>query len=261
MHANNCPEITDQNSYDMNTNEELNWAKQQKWFYEFRLPDGTMTESYLAAEVREIHRTREKALRQFITALGDGYSSSIDVSCHEGFYSNVLAEYFDTVVGLDKNLDSLTKATRITRLLGQNRVKFVHSSIENWSDSKAADFVLCFGLLYHVENPIEIFRKLAALARKAICIETQVLPFQMTARIEDGYYLSQRDLGGLFGICLDYPQSKEGGLTEFALIPSRDALQFILDQLGFKKITFYKPGPGDYEQFVRDSRVIVMAER
>jgi ubiquinone/menaquinone biosynthesis C-methylase UbiE len=245
----------------MEMDEELLWVKQQKWFYEFTLPDGTKTESYLQEEVRKIHWTREKALRHYLIGLEGGYSTALDISCHEGFYSTVLAEYFDAITGIDKNPDSLDKARKITKLLGHVKIRFVNSSLEAWTHPEQADFVLCFGLLYHVENPIEILRKLAALTGKAICIETQVLPFQMSAEIEDGYYLAQRRLNGLFGLCPDYSHSKEGGLTDMALIPSRDALEFLLRQFGFNKITFYHPSPDDYEQFVRHSRVIVFAEK
>jgi len=240
---------------------ELNRVKQEKWFYEFTLPDGTKTESYLPEVARKIHNTREVALRHYLSALDSSFSTALDVSCHEGFFSVVMAEYFDTIVGIDKNPESLDKATRMADLLGQEKIRFENSSVENWAKNDAADFVLCFGLLYHVENPIQILRRLALLTRKAICIETQVLPFQISGRIEDGSYLWQRDLNGLFGLCIDNSYHKEGGLTDLALVPSRDAVLFLLRQVGFNKIELYQPSPDDYEQFVRGSRIIVFAEK
>lgn len=245
----------------MQRNEELDWVKQQKWFYEFSLPDGTRTECYLNEDVRKIHRTREKILRHYLQGLPEGYATSIDVSCHEGYFSTVLAGHFESVIGLDKNPGSIVKATRIARVLGQDRVRFVASPVEDWVAPEPADFVLCLGLVYHVENPVQILRKLASLARKAICLESQVLPFEVSGRVEDGYYLTQRSLKGLFGLCPDYPRSAEGGLTEFALVPSRDALEFLLRELGFGKIDFYQPAADDYEQFVRGSRVMLLAQK
>jgi SAM-dependent methyltransferase len=241
--------------------EELDWIKKQKWFYDFALPDGTRTESYLPEIARNIHVTREKALRSYLEKLGDGFFSAIDVSCHEGFYSLVLAEYFESITGIDKNRDSLEKATRISRVLGDKKIKFEATSVEDWQNEGGADFVLCFGLLYHVENPIQILRKISALTKKAICIETQVLPFESSGRIEDGSYMWQRDLNGLFGLCVDYSHSKEGGLTDLALVPSREALLFLLKQFGFNKIELYQPSTDDYEQFVRGSRLIIFAEK
>ena len=85
--------------------------------------------------------------------------------------------------------------------------------------------------------------------------------FRDGGSIEDGSYLWQRDLKGLFGLCIDYSDSPEGGLTDLALVPSRHAVEFLLKQFGFKTVTFYKPAPEDYEQFVRNHRVIIIAEK
>lgn len=241
--------------------DELKWAKNQKWFYEFILPDGTKTESYLPEHARKIHTDREKVLRDYLGSFSGGFTKAIDVSCHEGFFSLVLAQYFNLVIGIDKNQDSLEKARRILNLLGYAKIRFENSSVENWNENEDADFVLCFGLLYHVENPIQILRKLARLARKAICIETQVLPYQIAGKVEDGSYLWQRDINGLFGLCLDYSHTKEGGLTDLALVPSRDAVEFLLKHFGFKKINFYQPKLDDYEQFARGNRLIIFAEK
>jgi tRNA (mo5U34)-methyltransferase len=240
---------------------ELERVKSQKWFYEFSLPDGTKTESYLSEIARQIHLTREKALRRYLSALGSDCVTALDISCHEGFFSLVLAEYFNFVVGVDKNAESLDKAKQIANLLGHPDIIFSNSSLEDWAEDENADFVLCFGLLYHVENPIQILRKLALLAKKAVCIETQVLPYNISGPIEDGSYLWQRELNGLFGLCVDYSHRPEGGLTDLALVPSRQALEFLLKQFGFKTVNFYNPEPNDYEQFVRGHRVVVFAEK
>jgi tRNA (mo5U34)-methyltransferase len=241
----------------------LQKIKAQKWFYEFSLPDGTKTESYLPEDVRLIHRTREKALRMF---LGNShgtplYGRALDVSCHEGFYSHVLGEYFADVTGIDKNSDSLAKARQMAECLARTKVKFVHSAIEDWPEKQPMDFVLCFGLLYHVENPIEVMRSIAGIAKKAICIETQVLPVSIQMQIEDGSYRGQRESQGLFGLCFDYPTRSEGGRTELAMVPSRDALVSLLGHFGFGKIRFFQPAHDDYEQFSRGHRVILCAEK
>jgi len=239
----------------------LDAVKSQKWFYEFDLPDGTKTESYLPEVAREIHVTRESALREYLEKLGGEHLTALDISCHEGFFSLILAKYFKSVTGLDKNADSLEKAKQIIAVLGENIIQLQNSSVELWDEKQSADFVLCYGLLYHVENPIEVIRKLAVLTKMTLCIETQVLPYDLIGSIEDGSYLWQRDVMGMFGLCIDYSQRPEGGMTDLALVPSRHALDFLLKQFGFKSVTFYKPKPSDYEQFVRGHRVIVFAEK
>jgi tRNA (mo5U34)-methyltransferase len=236
-------------------------VKKQKWFYEFLLPDGTKTSSYLPEVARDIHITREKVLRDFLINLSGDFSTALDISSHEGYFSIVLSEYFHRVIGVDKNQESVDKARLILSLLGIDNVEFINSSIEDVSGIDGYDFVLCYGLLYHVENPIELLRKVSALTRKTLCIETQVLPFDLSAPIEDGSYQWQRQIHGLFGICQDYSQRPEGGMTDLALIPSRNGLEFLLRQFGFRYVDFYSPEPSDYEQFLRGHRVIIFAEK
>src|SRR5882762_1399305 len=175
----------------------LNLVKDQKWFYEFVLPDGTTTQSYLPEVVRGIHVTREKALRYFLSTRPFGDASAIDVACHEGYFSLLLSEFFARVTGIDKNPESISKARQMASLLRTPRVAFSQSSLEDLTGEPAADFILCFGLVYHVENPVQVFRGLARLARRALCLETQVLPLDVAGRVEDGSFLSQRELQGL----------------------------------------------------------------
>jgi len=242
-------------------NNELSQIKGQKWFYEFNLPDGAKTESYLPETARLIHPTREKALRQYLGARQGVFQNALDISCHEGYFSLVLKDYFASVVGFDKNQDSLEKAKQISKVMGHSNIGFNNSSLEDWPVQQGADFVLCYGLLYHVENPMEVLRKVSALTRRAACIETQVLPFNLSGAIEDGSYQWQREIHGLFGLCLDYSQTPEGGMTDLALIPSKNGLEFLLKQFGFNSVKYYVPESADYEQFVRGHRVIVFAEK
>ncbi|NDD62368.1 MAG: methyltransferase domain-containing protein [Acidobacteria bacterium] len=241
--------------------DELSQIKKQKWFYEFNLPDGSKTESYLPDNARLIHPTREKALRQYLDARRSEFNSALDISCHEGYFSQVLKEYCPVVRGIDKNPESLRKAELISRVMGRSDIDYTDSSLESWPTERGADFVLCYGLLYHVENTVEVVRKVAALTRRVACIETQVLPFNFGGSIEDGSYQWQREIHGLFGLCVDYSQRSEGGMTDLALVPSRNGLEFLLQQFGFRSIKYYPPEPSDYEQFVRGHRLIVFAEK
>lgn len=242
-------------------NDLLHIIKSQKWFYEFLLPDGTKTENYLPEAIRNIHVTREKVLREFLINRVNDFSIALDVSSHEGYFSIVLSEYFDRVIGVDKNQESVDKARLISNALDVINVEFKNSSVENFGGADKYDFVLCYGLLYHVENPIQLLQKVSALTKKTLCIETQVLPFSISGSIEDGSYRWQRELHGLFGLCTDYSMRAEGGMTDFALIPSRSGLEFLLREFGFRSVEFYVPTAFDYEQFVRGHRVILFAEK
>jgi tRNA (mo5U34)-methyltransferase len=239
----------------------LEHIKSQRWFYEFPLPDGTATESYLEPRFRGIHQTRDAALRSFISTSDRSGQSALDIACHEGYFTLTLSEFFSEVTAIDKNAGSLRKARDITRLIGTRPIEFVEGSMESLSVERTYDFVLCFGLLYHIENPMQVFRQLGRLAKRELCIETQVLPFDVCGSVEDGSFGTQRPLRGLFGICDDYSSSNEGGLTDTALVPSRSALDYCVRSLGFSQIEYYEPATSDYEQFVRGHRVVLVARR
>jgi len=241
--------------------DELQQIKDQIWFYEFPLPDGTTTQCYLPPEVAKIHATREKVLRRYLASSNVSRDTALDVSCHEGFFSLILSEYFTRVTGIDKNEESLALAKRMGTFLKKDHVFFLNCPVEEAPSGLKSDFVLCYGLIYHIENPLQVLRKLSALTTSVLCIETQILPFSVSFCMEDGHYMNQRELKGMFGLCPDYPDSKEGGLTEYALVPTRDALLHILRNLGFSNIFVYEPQADDYEQFVRGSRIILFAER
>jgi tRNA (mo5U34)-methyltransferase len=69
----------------------------------------------------------------------------------------------------------------------------------------SADFVLVYGHLYHMKNPIHVCSvSPPGLSRKHILIETQVFPYDVTGRVEDGYYQSQREVRGVFSLSADY---------------------------------------------------------
>lgn len=239
----------------------IDQVKSQKWFYEFKLPDGSVTESYIDEAARPIHTTREKVLRRHLASFSSRYDTALDISSHEGYFSLVLLDYIAQVTGIDKNANSVARARLITSLYNREGLSFKKTSMEKLSPKAAADFVLCYGLLYHVENPVQVLRKLSEVTKKTLCIETQVMPFEHSGQVEDGHYKWLRDVNGLFGLFIDYSQSAEGGLTDIAVVPSRRALEFLLKEFGFKTVDFYVPEDGDYEQFTRHKRVILFAEK
>jgi len=91
-------------------------------------------------------------------------------------------------------------------------------------------------------------------------VETQVFPFDLSGRIEDGCFDNQRPVEGVFALAPDFPESLLGGSTNLALVPSLNALLFLLHSFGFDSQVLAAE-PNDYEQFRRGARVIVYAAR
>ncbi len=246
------------------TDDLLGWVKARTWFYEFPLPDRSTTRTDVPPAVLAIHQTRERHLERFIRErIGDARNlDALDLASHEGYFSLILSRHFRRVTGVEQRTDSIEAATNIARLLGLANVDFRHARIESLDPRELQrDLVLMYGLLYHVQDPIGMLQQAARLARRFLCIETQVLPFNVVGNVEDGHHLAVRTIHGLFGVVEDYPEGREGGVTSFAMVPSVEGLVWLLRKLGFSDVRIAKAEAGDYEQYLRGHRVMIFATR
>jgi tRNA (mo5U34)-methyltransferase len=114
--------------------------------------------------------------------------------------------------------------------LGVKNVEFrrVNLQEEQLADVEPADFVLAFGLFYHLENPVQVLRLASRLCRKHILIETQVTGLEITGKVELGSHLIQVDIQGTFAMVADFPQLNVGGtggvscpVAQYACVPSQ----------------------------------------
>src|ERR1700692_1040120 len=244
----------------------LSEIKNRTWFYEFELPDGSHTAADYPKEVLKIHTSRRQKLRRIIEnhIAPTERVSAIDFASHEGYYSIELAKHFQNVVGLEIRDQSIVAAQLITKALGVGNITFRKTDLQTIpidNDINPANFVLMYGLLYHVENPIHVLRLASHLCTKHILIESQVSTFEISGRIEDGHYRHQRQIEGHFTLVGDYPHHREGGSTEFALIPSVNAIIYLLRKFGFQHVEMIPPETDDYEQFTRFSRILICGQR
>jgi ubiquinone/menaquinone biosynthesis C-methylase UbiE len=222
------------------------------WFYPFPIEG---LECMLPAEVLPLHETRLKALRQFLET--HPCDSAIDLGCHQGYFTLEMEKYIPKVEGIDRFSKSIEQANIIYQQLGNGRSTFKQSLIEH--HNTVVDLVLCYGVLYHVENPIQILRSINTMTQKFCIIETQVAS-PSSPHIEDGTHKSIRQPLGSFTLVSDYSDSNIGGPTNIALVPDLNAVLNLLKMFGFKT-ELYTPDSTDYEQFVRRQRVIIYAER
>lgn len=243
----------------------LGLVKERVWFYRFPLPDGTTTQTDLPERILEIHATRARRLIRIVAekVADPGGMTAIDFASHEGFFSIELAKRFRSVRGYEVRPESIAAARLITDVLGFGNVEYVHADLQKatFDPASQADFVLVFGLIYHLENPIHALRLASQLCRRHILVETQILPYALSGSVEDGSYDNLRPVNGVFALCPDYPAGREGGSTALALVPSLNALVFLLRDFGFSEIEVLSPEPDDYEQFRRGSRVIIYGRK
>jgi FkbM family methyltransferase len=108
------------------------------------------------------------------------------------------------------------------------------------------DMVLCFGLLYHLENPFQTIRNLYALADPYLLIETMIAPGRSAV-----------------SVLYEESQSNNQGLNYIAWMPTESGFVKMLYQAGFEGVYRSTPLP-DHEQFRhsllrRRSRTVFLA--
>jgi len=242
----------------------LDEVRKRDWFYEFELPDGSRTASKLPPAWGDVHGTRARMLGRAIHTYVEQPNrlTALDIASHQGFFSIELARHFQSVHGFDVRESSVAAAQLMAKALDVRNVDYSVCDVMTASAPEyAADFVLLYGLLYHLENPIQAMRVASRLSRRYILIETQILPVEVGGKVEDGHFTSQRDINGVFALCNDYPLGPEGGTTELALVPSLAAVLRLMEFFGFKKRIVIEPEPSDYEQYTRRQRVVVFGDK
>ncbi|WP_288582286.1 methyltransferase domain-containing protein [uncultured Methylobacterium sp.] len=243
----------------------LQQVKDRVWFYEFDLPDGSRTTSNIPADILLIHTFRRDKLIEVINRfVPDSHElTAFDLASHEGYYSVELARHFRAVRGFEIRDSSREAAELMIDVLGLDNVSYAKADLQQMphDPDKTADFVLLYGLLYHMEDPIHLLRLASQMARRHILIETQIFPYDVSGRIEDGSFANLRPVEGVFALTTDYAEQREGGSTDIALVPSLNALLFLMRTFGFVDIEVLPAGGGDYEQFRRGTRVIVYGRK
>jgi tRNA (mo5U34)-methyltransferase len=247
----------------MPTLEDMILAK--KWFYHFTLPSGAITQIDIPEDVHRIHMTRlEMMFRALEPLVGDrsANTSCIDLACHQGFFAYHLARRYGRVLGIDYQAQHIADANLIKAVFGLKHLHFMQANIDELDvrSIEPADFVLMFGLLYHLENPIGILRKAKMLARRALLIETQTTGFDLSGRVESGHHLWQHDMHGFFAIVEGQPNHPTGGTTSIELFPSKEGLVWILNKIGFAKIEIVPPPADAYEQLLTGRRIVLAAQ-
>src|SRR6266404_4577737 len=100
-------------------------------------------------------------------------STALDAGCGVGFFAQILQEAGLEVHAFDGRTENVEQAR--TRFPG---ISFAQGDVENPEIRKLGEFdlVLCFGLLYHLENPFSAIRNLRAVTRKGLLLESMCFP-------------------------------------------------------------------------------------
>ena len=242
-------------------------ARAREWFYAYELPDGSITPTYHGIDIQAIHDTRwrmlENCLDQRLGADRGGLSA-LDLASHQGWFAVKMAQSgFGRVQGIDARRAHVDDSSLIADIYGLQGLSFEQGDIHALDLQALGQFdvVLMMGLLYHLENPVGALRACRALCRKLCLIETQIVP-GMTGWVDYGGYQYVRPLKGSFGIIDETGDTHgpEASITGICLVPSLEALTWILEKVGFSQVSVLEPPADAYEQLLHHKRVMVAAQ-
>ncbi len=234
------------------------------WFYPFRLPSGQVTPTYDGGALDAIHSTRLAMLQSALRAeFGQSIAerSVIDIACHQGWFSTQLAQMgARDVLAVDARAEHVADATLIRDALGLRNMRVQQSDVHALTREATGQFdiVLMLGLIYHLENPVGALRVAQALTKRICLVETQIVP-GMTGMVDYGSFRFVRPLKGSFGIIDETEETHgpEASTTGICLVPSLEALLWIMRKIGFRRVEVLPPPDDAYEQLRYGKRVMV----
>lgn len=164
---------------------------------------------------QRITEARLRWLADFVPSLMESrrLATALDVGCGIGYFSRYLADLGFRVLGVDARQANVQEAAE--------RCPDVEFRVGDVEDTEIrqigpCDLVVCFGLLYHLENPFLAVRNLAAITSQLLIIESVVVPHrQPLATLIDEFTGEDQSLHGI------------------ALVPTESCLTKMLHAAGF----------------------------
>lgn len=158
---------------------------------------------------------RGETIRRVVAALQAelALATALDAGCGVGFFAQMLQECGLHVGAFDGRAENVLEARKRFP-----EIPFEQGDIESPAILALGEFdlTLCFGLLYHLENPMLAIRHLRSVTRKGLLLESMCIP-------GDGPGMVWRE----------EPAAADQSLTDIALYPSEASLVKMLYRAGF----------------------------
>jgi FkbM family methyltransferase len=177
---------------------------------------------FKSEDALEINESRATFLKSFMPDLisDTKMTTALDVGCGSlGFFSSFLHEMGLDVTALDGRPENVADASKLNP-----SIEFKVGDIEDPQIISLGkfDLVLCFGLLYHLENPFRAIRNLHALTEKCLLIEAQTAPYE-----------------SLTSVLYEESRASNQSLNYVAFMPTESSLVKMLYKGGFTRV--YRP--------------------
>ncbi|MGB6900678.1 MAG: FkbM family methyltransferase [Candidatus Acidiferrum sp.] len=176
-------------------------------------------------QYRRLIAARAETIQRVVGRLKEAFAlgSALDAGCGVGFFSKTLADCGLNVCGFDGRAENIAEARKRFP-----QVPFETADIEDAGIRELGrfDFVLCCGLLYHLENPLMAMRNLRALTGKCLLVDSMCIPEEKPSML-----------------LREEPRSDDQSLTDVACYPSEGSLVKMLYRAGFEMVYRVTPLP------------------
>ncbi len=173
----------------------------------------------------------------------------LDVACNCGGFSveaaKLGAEY---VLGIDVVDHYIEQANFIKRALKLDQIEFQRMNIEDLDTSTVGEFdiTFCFGILYHLENPVLSMKRIASVTKNIMLLDTNVIPTPLIRKSLWSMNMPPVSSGlesKYVTACLWRSQK-----SVVRFVPNETAVVELLKFLGFAKVKKLKPKLGILEK-------------
>jgi tRNA (mo5U34)-methyltransferase len=205
---------------------------------------------------RSIEYTRlNNLVRHAFPALIDACGGSLhgrrvlDVACNCGGFSVEAAKRgAEYVLGFDIVMHYIEQANLIKRALKLEQVDFKLMGIDEIAVSTVGQFdiTFCFGILYHLENPVLAMKRLSSVTQHAMLVDTDLEPISWKRRSFSGFFVRRP----FWLMNVDSASGPESSSATTSLWRKDRVVQFrpndvavveLLKFLGFPKVLKLKP--------------------
>jgi tRNA (mo5U34)-methyltransferase len=165
-----------------------------------------------------LNAARGPVVVEIVDQLGErlGLRTAIDVGCGTGFFTALLESLGLRVLGVDGREENIEEAQKRFP-----RGRFLRMDAEDAAlrGLGSFDLVFCFGLLYHLENPLLAIRHLRAMTKELLLVEGVISPGEEPSMT-----------------LIDEASSQDQGLNHVAFYPTEACLAKMLYRGGFPYI-------------------------
>lgn len=144
----------------------------------------------------------------------------LDVGCNCGGFSFAAARFgAHEIIGIDSRKIHIDQANAIRSYLKMEQTKFICADIEDMSLEKLGEFDICLlaGIIYHLQNPIGVMKKLSKATSYLLMIDSHV-HYSTDAALEDiptWWMLNDTDRGSVDGLFINHKNLNEKNLRRF----------------------------------------------